>query len=189
MVALIVGLGNPGEQYVKTRHNAGFLFVESLLSEIGEVFSYASKFKADAARFQHNGKIVHVLKPQTYMNKSGYSVAAYARYYDINVEEILVAHDELDLQPGVIRIKKSGGHGGHNGLRDIINHLSSPNFYRMRIGVGHPGDRRQVVNYVLDAPSKHDKAQISQAVLDGLGVMGDVFRAEYQQAMQCLHTK
>ena len=187
MVMLIVGLGNPGDQYIKTRHNAGFLFIDELVSGSNITMSYASKFKADVARFKLNGVDVHVLKPQTFMNKSGSSVGAYAKYYDIPVEQILIAHDELDLPSGDVKLKRAGGHGGHNGLRDIINHLASKDFYRVRLGIGHPGDKSQVSDYVLSRASRHEEKNLLEAVSKSLGVMSDVVQGEYQRAMQTLH--
>jgi len=184
---LIVGLGNPGEQYTKTRHNAGFLFIDELVASSNASLSYASKFKADVARFKLNGVDVHVIKPQTFMNNSGSSVGAYAKYFNIPVENILVAHDELDLSSGEVRLKKSGGHGGHNGLRDIISHLASKDFYRVRLGIGHPGDKTQVSNYVLSRPGRQEEKNLLEAVSKSLLVMGDVVKGEYQPAMQALH--
>ncbi|PCH83565.1 MAG: aminoacyl-tRNA hydrolase [Piscirickettsiaceae bacterium] len=188
MAKLVVGLGNPGTEYSKTRHNAGFLFVDGWLSSRSAEFSYQSKFQGSVVKFNQAGQTVHVLKPQTFMNKSGVSVATYAKYFNISVEDIIVVHDELDLEPGDIRLKRAGGHGGHNGLRDIINQLSSADFYRLRIGVGHPGAKHQVSNYVLTAPGKEDDANMLQAMAMGVAVMDDVLKDEYQRAMQYLHT-
>ncbi|MEO1963381.1 MAG: aminoacyl-tRNA hydrolase, partial [Cycloclasticus sp.] len=141
MISLIVGLGNPGDEYKKTRHNAGFLLLDSIALNLGLSFSYESKFKSDVAKGIVGSKKIHLIKPQTFMNKSGSAVSAYANYYNISAEQILVAHDELDLEPGTVRLKKAGGHGGHNGLRDIISCFSAKGFYRLRLGIGHPGDR------------------------------------------------
>lgn len=188
MTILVVGLGNPGDEYSKTRHNAGFLFVDEWLSTRAVEFSYQSKFQGSIVKLNQAGRAVHVLKPQTFMNKSGASVAAYAKYFNIATEDILVVHDELDLEPGDIRLKKAGGHGGHNGLRDIINQLSSANFYRLRIGVGHPGASHQVSNYVLSAPGKQDGVNMTQAMEMGVAAMDEILKSEYQRAMQYLHT-
>ncbi|ORU91245.1 MAG: aminoacyl-tRNA hydrolase [Cycloclasticus sp. symbiont of Poecilosclerida sp. M] len=188
MVSLIVGLGNPGDEYKKNRHNAGFFLLDRFTEQSGVSFSHEVKFTADTCRFQYQGKPLHLIKPQGFMNKSGYSVGAYARYYNIPVEEILVAHDELDLEPGTIRLKKAGGHGGHNGLRDIFAHIPSREFYRLRIGIGHPSDRNQVTQYVLKAASKAQQADINQSIEDGLSQMPEICSGNVQQAMQNLHT-
>lgn len=188
MISLIVGLGNPGDEYKKTRHNAGFLLLDELAAQMTVSFAYESKFKAEVTRCHIDGKSIRLLKPQTFMNKSGQSVAAYASYYDISAEDILVVHDELDLDPGVVRLKQGGGHGGHNGLRDIINCLSSKDFYRLRLGIGHPGDRNKVVNYVLRAPSKKE-AELLFAIM-GLAVseVSALCKGELQAVMQRLHS-
>lgn len=188
MISLIVGLGNPGDEYMKTRHNAGFLLLDSLAQSLGIHFTYESKFKAEVARGIIVGQAVHLIKPQTYMNKSGGVVSTYASYFNKTVEQIIVAHDELDLDPGVIRFKKDGGHGGHNGLRDIIEKLSSKEFYRLRIGIGHPGDRNKVTNYVLKPPGKLEFEQISSAIEAGVAEIPTICAGEYQKVMQQLHT-
>lgn len=188
MISLIVGLGNPGDKYKKTRHNAGFLFVDALALDKGAVFSFDTKFGADVSRIDLGGNVVHLLKPQTFMNKSGLSVAAYARYFQIPVEKILVVHDELDLEPGVLRLKKSGGHGGHNGLRDIFTQLGSKDFYRLRIGIGHPGDSRRVADYVLKPLDKGSEAEITDAISVGIVQIENVCNGEFQKVMQVLHS-
>jgi len=185
---LIVGLGNPGDEYLKTRHNAGFLFLDALARDIGVVFSYEAKFKAQLAKGFLAGRPVRLLKPQTYMNKSGYSVSACVKYFDIPESEVLIAHDELDLDSGVVRLKKNGGHGGHNGLRDIIASLSTKDFYRLRLGVGHPGDRSKVVDYVLKSPSKAHALLFDEVIDRALREMPDICRGEYQAVMQRLHS-
>ena len=187
MISLIVGLGNPGDEYKKTRHNAGFLLLDSLAQSMGFQFSYETKFKAKVARTVIAGQAVHLIKPQTFMNKSGEVVSAYANYFNKTAEQIIVAHDELDLEPGVIRLKKDGGHGGHNGLRDIINKLSSKEFYRLRVGIGHPGDRNEVTNYVLKSPGKIESEQISSAIGAGVAEIPAICAGEYQKVMQHLH--
>jgi len=188
MISLIVGLGNPGDEYKKTRHNAGFLLVDNLAERLGLNFSYDAKFQANVTKGIVDGKQVHLLKPQTFMNKSGSSVGAYASYFNISPENILVIHDELDLEPGVVRIKNSGGHGGHNGLRDIINCLPNKDFYRLRIGIGHPGDRNKVTNYVLKAPSKSDGLMILEAIERAVSEISGICKGEFQQVMQRLHS-
>ncbi len=156
MIKLIVGLGNPGSQYDKTRHNAGFLFLDYMLDKFGGSWSADARFNALVADCRISGVKVILLKPQTFMNRSGLSVGAVSRYYKIPVDEILVVHDELDLPVGVVKLKKSGGHAGHNGLRDIIANLSSRDFYRLRLGIGRPVAGKKVADYVLSVPSKVD---------------------------------
>jgi PTH1 family peptidyl-tRNA hydrolase len=185
---LIVGLGNPGADYVDTRHNAGFWLIDEIAADQGLSFRFEKRFNADECKFKAHGRDVFLQKPQTFMNRSGQSVAALARYYKIAAEEILVIHDELDLLPGVNRIKQSGGHGGHNGLRDIINHLGSRDFFRLRVGIGHPGDSKQVVNYVLHKPSVADLSLIEAANRDTLAVMPQLLEGRIDKAMQALHT-
>ena len=185
---LIVGLGNPGADYVDTRHNAGFWLIDEIAADQGISFRFEKRFNADECKFKAHGRDVFLQKPQTFMNRSGQSVAALARYYKIAPEEILVLHDELDLPPGINRIKQSGGHGGHNGLRDIINHLGSREFFRIRVGIGHPGDSKQVINYVLHKPSVADLSEIETASRDTLAVMPQLLEGRIDKAMQALHT-
>jgi PTH1 family peptidyl-tRNA hydrolase len=189
MVSLIVGLGNPGDEYKKTRHNAGFLLLDNLAEYLGLSFAYDAKFKSEVAKGVVGGKAIHMIKPQTYMNKSGLSVLAYASYFNIPVDEILVAHDELDLEPGAARLKKGGGHGGHNGLRDTISHLASKDFYRLRIGVGHPGDKRKVSNYVLSAPSKMDREEMEIVFGEITNEFTSICKGDIQAVMKRLHTQ
>ena len=154
MIKLIVGLGNPGQQYEKTRHNAGFLFLDALARDLGFAWTNQPRFQGLFAEGSvANGKIM-LLKPDTFMNRSGQSVGKIARYYKLLPEEILVVHDELDFNPGVVKLKQDGGHAGHNGLRDIISHLGSKAFYRLRIGIGRPPAGKAVVDFVLSSPSK-----------------------------------
>ncbi|RUM91602.1 MAG: aminoacyl-tRNA hydrolase [Thiomicrospira sp.] len=188
-VKLIVGLGNPGGQYEQTRHNAGFWFVEEVARQFNVQFRPETKFLGEAARVQSNGLDVWLLKPMTFMNRSGQSIQAIAKFYKIAPEEILVVHDELDLDPGVARLKSSGGHGGHNGLRDTIAALGTKDFKRLRLGIGHPGDRNQVVDYVLKAPSKTDRALIDDAIYDATRVLSDLLNDDMARAMNELHTK
>ena len=188
LASLIVGLGNPGDEYKKTRHNAGFLFVDRLALSMGWVFSYEAKFKAQVAKGVLAGEVVRLIKPQTFMNKSGYSVAACVKYFDIPADAVLVVHDDLDLEPGVVRLKKDGGHGGHNGLRDIISHLSTKDFFRLRLGVGHPGDKRRVADFVLKSASKEEAGLIEESIDRALNEMPAICRAEYQAVMKELHT-
>ena len=185
---LIVGLGNPGADYVDTRHNAGFWLIDEIAAQQGVSFRFEKRYNADECKFKAHGRDVFLLKPQTFMNRSGQAVAGLARYYKIAPAEILVIHDELDLPPGVNRIKQAGGHGGHNGLRDIVNHLGSREFFRIRIGIGHPGDSKQVINYVLRKPSATDLNAIEAANRDTLGVMPQLLEGRIDKAMQALHT-
>ena len=185
---LVVGLGNPGADYVDTRHNAGFWFLDLLANHLSLSFRFEKRFNADEAKHRVGGKDVFLLKPQTFMNRSGQSVGALARFYKLKPQQMLVVHDELDLAPGDNRLKLSGGHGGHNGLRDTINHLGDNDFFRLRVGIGHPGDRDQVINYVLHRPSVQDKDLIEAANQRTLEVMPLVFEGRLDKAMQALHT-
>jgi len=187
-IRLIVGLGNPGADYVDTRHNAGFWLVDLLASDQGLSFRLDKRYNAEVCKLRADGKDVYLLKPQAFMNRSGQAVASLARYYKITPEQILVIHDELDLPPGTNRIKQAGGHGGHNGLRDIVNHLGSREFFRIRIGIGHPGDSNQVINYVLHKPSAADLNAIETANRDTLAVMPLIIEGRIDKAMQALHT-
>ncbi len=189
MISLIVGLGNPGDEYKKTRHNAGFLLLDALANKYAASFSYESKFKADVAKIMVGGKSVRLIKPQTFMNKSGLSVRACANYFEVPVEQILVAHDELDIDVGLVRLKFGGGHGGHNGLRDIIAQMSTKEFYRLRLGIGHPGDRNKVVSYVLKAPSKIEAQLLDEVICRVTEEIPAICRGEYQSVMGRLHGK
>ena len=187
-IRIIVGLGNPGADYVDTRHNAGFWLIDLLAQDRCLSFRFEKRYNAEECKFKAGGKDVYLLKPQAFMNRSGQAVAALARYYKIRPEQILVFHDELDLPPGTNRIKQAGGHGGHNGLRDIISHLGSRDFFRIRVGIGHPGDSNQVINYVLHKPSVADFNAIDTANRETLTVMSLVFEGRIDKAMQALHT-
>ena len=189
MIRLLVGLGNPTSRYEKTRHNAGFWFLDEVARSLGVVFREESRFQGAVARKDAGADALVLLKPSTYMNRSGSSVLAAAAYYKIGVDEILVAHDELDLTPGVVRLKKGGGHGGHNGLRDMVLHLKSPEFYRLRLGIGHPGDKSQVANYVLDAPSKMEAQDIGQAVDEAMRALPLILSGDYSRAMNELNVR
>ncbi len=187
-IRLIVGLGNPGADYVEMRHNAGFWLVDLIAADRSLSFRFEKRYNAQACKFKAEGKDIYLLKPQSFMNRSGQAVAALARYYKIKPEQILVLHDELDLPPGTNRIKQAGGHGGHNGLRDIVNHLGSREFFRVRVGIGHPGDASQVINYVLHKPSVADLTAIDTANRDTLAVMPLVIEGRIDKAMQALHS-
>jgi len=187
-IRLIVGLGNPGPDYAATRHNVGFWFVDDLAAANGGVFRAEGKFHGELCRLTIGGADVRLLKPTTYMNRSGQSVAAVSRYFDIRPEAILLAHDELDLPVGKVRLKQGGGHAGHNGLRDTIGVLGSPDFWRLRIGIDHPGNRGQVIGYVLGRPSQEDAVSIRDALDQAAGVTGDLLTGRYQAAMNRLHS-
>jgi PTH1 family peptidyl-tRNA hydrolase len=187
-IRLIVGLGNPGANYHSTRHNAGFWLLDAIAQDRAVSLRGETRFQGESGKFRASGKDVFLLKPSTFMNRSGQSVGALCRYYKVEPEQILVLHDELDLEPGDSRLKFSGGHGGHNGLRDIINHIGR-DFYRLRIGIGHPGDRNQVVNYVLKNPSGPDLDQIESAATRTMNILPTLLSGEFEKAMQQLHTK
>ena len=182
---LIVGLGNPGAEYEDTRHNLGFWFVDRLAAELRVALSPQGKFRGFVGR---QGDL-WLLKPTTFMNRSGLAVLSLANFYKILPDEILVVHDELDLPPGGIRIKQGGGNGGHNGLKDIQAHLTVPDFWRLRIGIGHPGDRNEVINYVLRAPRKEEQEQIDTALTRCLNVWPKLAAGDYEAAQRVLHTK
>lgn len=185
----IIGLGNPGAKYTETRHNAGFWFVERLARDHGGSFRQEGKFHGELTDCFVEGSKLWCLKPQTFMNLSGQAVRALVSFYRIAPQQILVAHDEIDLPPGDIRLKFGGGHGGHNGLRDIISHLGTKDFYRLRIGVGHPGRSEQVADYVLKAAGRDDQGLIDDSIDRALHIMPQLATGELEKAMQQLHTK
>ncbi len=183
---LIVGLGNPGDEYAQTRHNAGSWLCERLAQKLGVELKRESRFHGLAGRTREQ---CWLLLPQTYMNRSGQSVAALARFYRIEPADMLVLHDELDLPPGALRLKFGGGLGGHNGLKDITAHLATQDFWRLRIGVGHPGDRNQVVDYVLKRPRAEERQLIDSALERALDAWRLLAEGDYPAAMQRLNTK
>ena len=187
-ISLIVGLGNPGNNYAETRHNAGFRFIDGLLRRLGASLKSESRFDGEVGKVVITDRDVWLLMPQTFMNASGQSVARLANFYKIAPEEILVVHDELDLQPGTARLKQGGGHGGHNGLRDIINRLGSREFMRLRIGIGHPGSAPQVESYVLKKAPKAEQQQIDAAIDAALAQVDEIVHGNYEQVMNDLHT-
>ncbi len=187
-IQLIVGLGNPGRKYEKTRHNAGFWFVDELARRYFADFKLESRFSGEVSKASIEGHTVWLLKPTTFMNKSGLAARQLASFYKIPVENILIAHDELDLEPATMRLKLSGGHGGHNGLRDLHAHLTKE-YWRLRIGVGHPGDRNKVVDYVLSQASKNDGIEISRGIDRAVDSISLILDGEMQKAMNQLHTK
>ncbi|WP_035057953.1 aminoacyl-tRNA hydrolase [Andreprevotia chitinilytica] len=187
-IKLIVGLGNPGAEYADTRHNAGFWWVDELARDGGATLRHDAKFHGLAAKARLDRHDVWLLEPQTFMNKSGLAVVALAQFYKILPDEILVVHDELDLPAGQIKLKQGGGHGGHNGLKDIQAHLSTPNFWRLRIGVGHPGNRNEVINWVLKPPRKEEYEAIIDATTRAHQIVPKLLAGEMGAAMQLLHT-
>ena len=188
-ILLIVGLGNPGSEYRGTRHNAGADFVEALARDAGCTLQTDSKFFGLTGRATVAGHDLRLLIPTTYMNRSGQSVAALARFYKISPEQILIAHDELDLPAGSARFKKGGGHGGHNGLRDIVPALgNSSGFHRLRIGIGHPGHASRVSGYVLSAPSAEDRQKIDASISEALAALPLLLDGDDTKAMTRLHS-
>jgi peptidyl-tRNA hydrolase, PTH1 family len=188
-ISLIVGLGNPGPEYAETRHNAGFRFLDALLSGSNVALRRESRFSGDVARFSIGDRELWLLAPQTFMNHSGDSVAKFANYYKIPVAEILVAYDEIDLPSGAVRLKVGGGSAGHNGLTDVIEKLGSPDCARLRIGVGHPGSAAQVVSYVLKRPPASEQKLIDDAIDRARALLPDIVRGEFQKTMNALHAQ
>lgn len=187
-IELIVGLGNPGREYADTRHNAGFWFVEEVARKYAGSFKAEKKFQGEAARVDIANHDVWLLKPETFMNLSGQSVLALMQFYKIQLANILVVHDDLDLPAGVARLKQGGGHGGHNGLRDIIARCGGNGFQRLRLGIGHPGDKHRVTGHVLTRVSAEDQAAINSAIDNALAVLPQVVSGDFQKAMNQLHT-
>ncbi len=187
-IDLIVGLGNPGRDYEQTRHNAGFWFVEEIARQKGAFFRPETKFSGDVCKVAIEGRDIWLLKPSTFMNRSGQSVRQLANFYKIPVENILVAHDELDLSPGDIRLKTAGGHGGHNGLRDIIAQMGKA-FHRLRVGIGHPGHKDRVADYVLHRASKEEQQAIDEALDNALRVLPLLAEGSWEKAVHRLHSK
>jgi PTH1 family peptidyl-tRNA hydrolase len=187
-IQIIVGLGNPGPEHGLTRHNAGFWFVDALARAHGAQFRAHSRYHGEVARVEIGGRDITLLKPQTYMNRSGISVRSLVDYTKAPISEVLVVHDELDLPPGTARLKFGGGHGGHNGLRDTITHCGAE-FWRLRIGIGHPGDRDQVIDYVLQRATPADEEAIVASIGASLEVLPTLLRDGAEKAMKLLHTQ
>ena len=188
-IQLIVGLGNPGQQYEKTRHNAGFWFIDAIARAHGISLKSETKFHGEAGKGFIDGNEVWLLKPMTFMNKSGQGIAALARFYKIDAENILIAHDELDLPPGTVRLKKGGGHGGHNGLRDTVAQLGSKEFQRLRLGIGHPGHSSQVSGYVLGKAPSGEQIELERAIDRALDELPLILSGDLQKAMNRLHSQ
>jgi len=185
---LLVGLGNPGAEHIRTRHNAGFWFIDALATREGARFGVESKLHGETAKIVLDGQPLWLFKPGTFMNTSGIAVAAALRYWKIAPEEMLVAHDDLDLPPGAARLKFDGGHGGQNGLRDIFAHVGHGKFHRLRFGIGHPGHKDRVTSWVLGRPGVADESSIIGAVGAALDVLPLAVSGEFNEAMKRLHT-
>lgn len=188
-ISLIAGLGNPGNRYAETRHNAGFWFLQALQQSFGFTLQEDKRHKALGGSFSAAGSSIRVVAPQTFMNLSGDSVVPYARFYRIPMSQVLVAYDELDLDPGIVRLKLDGGHGGHNGLRDIIQKSGGDrSMKRLRIGIGHPGHSSKVSGHVLSRPDAGDRIAIHAAIDRAVSAMPDILAGEFSRAMNFLHT-
>lgn len=194
MIKLIVGLGNPGAEYEATRHNAGFWLIDQLARMAGAAPRVEGRFHGLAARARLWDQDIWLLKPSTFMNRSGLAVVSLARFYKILPDEILVAHDEMDLPAGAVKLKRGGGSGGHNGLKDISAHLSTPDYWRLRIGVGHPrnaggaADREDVVNFVLKPPRREEQQAIDEAIDRSVAPLSLLAKGEAERAMMQLHS-
>jgi len=184
VIRLVVGLGNPGKEYERTRHNAGFWLVERFAQASGVMLRKDGKFQALVGRHES----AFLLMPQSFMNGSGRAVQMLAGFFKIKPEEMLVVHDELDFAPGVARVKQGGGIAGHNGLKDISQRLGSHDYWRLRLGIGHPGDKDAVADYVLQKPSAEDKTTIDQAIDRSLQVLPEMLKGDMQGAIQKLHS-
>lgn len=188
MIKLLVGLGNPGPDYEATRHNAGFWWIDALAQQLHAQLLPERSHLGLVARTQWDGHPLWLLQPQTFMNRSGFSVAGLARFYRIPPSDILVVHDELDLSPGETRLKNGGGHAGHNGLRDIHAQLGSSEYWRLRIGIGHPGDRAEVIHWVLKKPSREHREAIDSAIHRTLNALPDLVHGRMEKATALINT-
>jgi len=187
-IKLLVGLGNPGQDYAKTRHNAGFWFLDALARQLNVTLLTETKLQAEVAKVDVLGQRILIAKPKTFMNKSGQSVIALLNFYKLAPENMLVAHDELDLAPGTARLKFDGGHGGQNGLRDIMGQLGHGAFYRLRVGIGHPGHKDKVLSWVLGKPSAEHESAISERIDAAINLLPNLVAGEFNAAMKTLHT-
>ena len=188
MIKLFVGLGNPGTEYEATRHNAGFWWTEALARELKVTLALDKSFYGRVARTTINGRNVWLLQPMTFMNLSGKSVAALARFFKIAPEEILVAHDEIDIVPGQAKLKFGGSHAGHNGLRDIHAQLGTGDYWRLRLGVGHPGVKAEVINWVLKKPAQEHREAIEDSIARALKAVPELLAGEMEKATMLIHT-
>jgi len=186
-ITLIIGLGNPGDKYAKTRHNVGFWFIDELAKRYNATFKAETKFSGEVAKANVEGHSVWLLKPSTFMNRSGLSAHQISSFYKIPVDQVLVAYDELDLPTGTVRLKVSGGHGGHNGLRDLHAQITKE-YTRLRFGIGHPGDSKKVADYVLSHPNQDDEIAIQNAIDKSLVEIDKIISGDTQKAMNTLHT-
>lgn len=189
MISLIVGLGNPGPGYADTRHNAGFWCIDRLAENLRVTFRYESKLRAESCKAAIAGHSCWLLKPMNYMNNSGQVTGAFARYHGIDPSRLLVLHDELDLEVGTVRLKIGGGAGGHNGLKDLIAHLGGGDFARLRFGIAHPGDRKEVIDYVLKSPSRDDRQAIDLAIDRALAQIDAIVGGQTDSAMNSLNAR
>ena len=189
MIKLFVGLGNPGNEYQATRHNAGFWWIDALAESLKVALVSNKAFQGQVGRATIDGQTVWLLKPQTFMNLSGRSVAALARFYKIAPNEILVAHDELDVPAGLVKLKHSGSHAGHNGLRDIHEQLGSSDYWRLRLGIGHPGVKTEVIDWVLKKPLAEQQLAMAQCIARSLKAVPLLLGGEMAKATMLLHTK
>lgn len=187
-VDIIVGLGNPGSEYANTRHNVGFWFVDEVARQFGGNFKTEKKFNGELARVNIHGRDVLLLKPMTFMNLSGQALQQLMNFYKVNLENVLVVHDELDLPVGTVRLKQSGGHGGHNGLRDIIANCGGNQFLRLRLGIGHPGEKSKVTGHVLKKASNDDQQAIEDGISHAIAELDLIVNGDSQKAMHKLHT-
>jgi PTH1 family peptidyl-tRNA hydrolase len=185
---IVVGLGNPGPEHLLTRHNIGFWFVDALAAKSGGKFRSHSRFQGDICRLQLGGAEITLLKPMTYMNRSGLAIRSLSDYLKVPPGELLVVHDELDLPIGEARFKLGGGHGGHNGLRDTITHIGQ-DFWRLRLGIGHPGDKSQVIDYVLNRAPRNEEEQLLEAVGEALDALPVFLEQGAEKAMNVLHQR
>ncbi|MEM7407475.1 MAG: aminoacyl-tRNA hydrolase [Pseudomonadota bacterium] len=188
-IQLVAGLGNPGDKYAATRHNAGFWFLDRVADALGGQFRTETRFLGQVCEVLVGPHKVRLLKPTTFMNRSGQSVAALARFYRIPAERVLVVHDELDLPPGVVRMKTGGGPGGHNGLKDVIAHLGDRGFHRMRLGIGRPRASSQVLSFVLKRPGSEERILIDEAIRDAHAEFAEIVAGKLMVVMNRLHTR
>lgn len=187
MIDVVFGLGNPGSQYSLTRHNVGFWYLDMMAEKYSCVFKKETKFHAEISSLLFDNRKVWLVKPQTFMNKSGLSVVSFCHFYRIPANRVLVVYDELDLPVGTVKLKKTGGHGGHNGLRDIIPHIGA-DFLRLRVGIGHPGDKSKVTPWVLGRPNQKDEKIIYDGLYEALAADEFIFSGDIEKAMLVLHT-
>lgn len=188
MIRLLVGLGNPGPDYSSTRHNAGFWWLDAVASQLKTTLQMDKAYQGLVARTTFQGRPLWLLQPQTFMNLSGHSVAALARFFKIAAQDILVAHDELDIAPGEVKLKLGGSHAGHNGLRDIHEQLGTDQYWRLRLGIGHPGNKAEVIHWVLKKPSPEHRIAIEQAIDRAAGALPQLLAGDMEHATRLIHT-